>query len=332
MVLGSDKIAADKPFASRNQTAVGLMNTTPTTEDRIWAILAHLSALSFGMGILLPVVGWSDQRRKSNYASFQCLQALGYQSVGFTVWALSYLLIVILGSIVLLTTFQPDQPPGATLSPGLIVFLIIVFSGFAVYFLFPIIAAIACAFGRDYRYPVLGDRLARYLDFSSSPKQEEQVWLNEEHEFRWVAAMGHFSILIIIWGMLAPLTAWILQGKNSVLLKFQSIQTLIYQAFATIVYFAGSFLYLVGILLLVAGMGALGGTDFNSSMGIVGIVILGIFLLISAVLILSVPLLHILGQWAGYRVLKGEDYRYPVIGRLVQNWSSKHSTLEERSS
>ena len=127
------------------------MNTTPTTEDRIWAILAHLSALSFGMGILLPVVGWSDQRRKSNYASFQCLQALGYQSVGFTVWALSYLLIVILGSIVLLATFQPDQPPGATLSPGLIVFLIIVFSGFAVYFLFPIIAASACALGRDYR-------------------------------------------------------------------------------------------------------------------------------------------------------------------------------------
>jgi uncharacterized Tic20 family protein len=307
------------------------MNTTPTTEDRIWAILAHLSALSFGMGILLTVVGWSDQRRKSNYASFQCLQALGYQSVGFTVWALSYLLIVILGSIVLLATFQPDQPPGATLSPGLILFLLLVFSGFAVYFLFPILAAIACALGRDYRYPLLGDRLARYLDISPSPEQEGQGWLNEEHEFRWVAAMGHFSILIVIWGMLAPLTAWIIQGKNSAFLKFQSIQTLVYQAFATVIYLAGSFLYLVGVLLLVVSMGAIGGTDFNSTIGTIGIVALGILLLISAVLILSVPLLHILGQWAGYRVLKGDDYQYPVIGRLVQRWSSKNSSPEERA-
>ena len=307
------------------------MNTTPTTEDRIWAILAHLSALSFGMGILLPVVGWSDQRRKSNYASFQCLQALGYQSVGFTVWVLSYLVIVILGAVVLLATFRTDQTSSTVLTPGLVIFFILVFGGFAVYFALPIIAAIACALGREYRYPLLGDRLARYLGVPPSPEPEGQAGLNEDHEFRWVAAMGHFSILIVIWGMLAPLTAWIIQGKNSAFLQFQSIQTLIYQAFATVIYLAGSFLYLVGILLLVVNMGAIGGTDFNSTIGTIGVVALGIIVLISAVLILSVPLLHILGQWAGYRVLKGDDYQYPVIGRLVQRWISKNSSLEERA-
>ena len=308
------------------------MNTTPTTEDRIWSVLAHLSALSFGMGILLPVVGWSDQRRKSNYASFQCLQALGYQSVGFTVWALSYLVIIILSAIVLLATLEPGQTPNTPLSPGLIVFILIVFAGFAVYFILPIIAAIACALGRDFRYPVMGDRLARYLGFVPSQAQEGRDWLNEEHEFRWVAAMGHFSVLIIIWGMLAPLTAWILQGKNSRFLRFQSIQTIVYQVCTTVVYFVGSFLYLFGLLLLVANMGILGGRDFDTSMGTISMIVLGILVLISAVLILSVPLLHILGQWAGYRVLKGDDYRYPLIGRLVQKWSSKHSTLEERHS
>ena len=308
------------------------MNTTPTTEDRIWAVLAHLSALSFGMGILLPVVGWSDQRRKSNYAAFQCLQALGYQSVGFTVWALSYLVIIILGSIVLLATLPPEQTSPAALPPGFLIFFIVVFGGFAAYYVLPIIAGIACALGRDFRYPVIGERLAHYVDFPSAQKQDMETWLNEEHEFRWVAAMGHFSILIIIWGMLAPLTAWIIQGKNSGFLKFQSIQTLVYQAFATIIYFAGSFFYLLGILMLVASMGAIGGMDFNSSMGAISIVLLGVLLLISAVLILSVPLLHILGQWAGYRVLKGDDYHYPLIGRLVEKWSSKNSTREERPS
>ena len=308
------------------------MNTTPTTEDRVWAILAHFSALSFGMGILLPVVGWSDQRRKSNFASFQCLQALGYQSVVFTVWALSYLVIIILGSIMLLATLGPDQTPSPALTPGLVIYFILVFGGFAVYYILPVVAAIACALGRDFRYPVIGDRLGRYVDYFPAQKQNEQSWLNEEHEFRWVAAMGHFSILVILWGMLAPLTAWILQGKNSAFLKFQSIQTLVYQAVATLIFFAGLFFYLFGILFLVASMGVIGGTDSNFLMGTIGFIVLGIVLLISAVLILSVPLLHILGQWAGYRVLKGEDYHYPVVGRLVERWSSKNSSIEEISS
>jgi uncharacterized Tic20 family protein len=284
------------------------------------------------MGILLPVVGWSDQRRKSTYASFQCLQALGYQSVGFTAWALSYLVIVILGAIVLLVALQPDRASSDVFSPGLIVFFLIIFGGFAVYYVLPIIAAIACALGRDFRYPLMGDRLARYLDFVPARGQDLETWLNEEHEFQWVAAMGHFSILIIIWGMLAPLTAWIVQGKNSPFLRFQSIQTIVYQGFTTVIYFAGSFLYLFGILLLFASMGGVGGTDFNASMGTLSIIVLGILLLISALLILSVPLLHILGQWAGYRVLTGDDYRYPLIGRLVEKWSSKNPTPEERSS
>lgn len=310
------------------------MHTTPSTEDRIWAVLAHLSALSFGMGILLPVVGWSDQRRKSNYASFQCLQALGYQSVGFTVWVLSYLLITVLGSIILLVILAPEagisQNTNEVLNPAVIIFLIVVFGGFAIYLVLPVIAAIACGLGRDFRYPILGDRLARYLEFGPTRNAEEGAWLDEDREFRWVAAMGHFSILIVIWGMLAPLTAWILQGKNSYFLKFQSIQTLVYQAVATILYFVGLSLYVFGLLLLVTSMGALGGSDLNPSIGTLGILLLVIFLVISIVLILSVPLLHILGQWAGYRVLKGENYRYPLIGRLVEQQISKQPILKEK--
>jgi len=40
--------------------------------------------------------------------------------------------------------------------------------------------------------------------------------------------------------------------------------------------------------------------------------------------------LHILGQWAGYRVLKGNMYRYPSIGKLVEKQlSRKAQTFEE---
>ena len=305
------------------------MNTTPTTEDRIWSIFAHLSALSFGMGILLPVVGWSDQRRKSNYASFQSLQALGYQSVGFTVWVLSYLVIIILASVVFLAILAPGPTSDAIFPPGMIVFFLILFAGFAVYFIFPIIAAIACALGRDFRYPFLGNRLARYLSYDSSSKQEQDRWLDEDREFRWVAAMGHFSILIMLWGMLAPLTAWILQGKNSLFLKFQAVQTIVYHIVTMVFYFVGGFSYLFGFIILFTVMGSIGISDQGSSTAIVSTVVLVVVFLIAAILILLVPLLHILGQWAGYRVLKGDDYRYPLIGKPIESWMRRQNLLAD---
>jgi hypothetical protein len=49
-----------------------------------------------------------------------------------------------------------------------------------------------------------------------------------------------------------------------------------------------------------------------------GILVFGVTLLISFLVLLVIPLLHILGQWAGYRVLKGDDYCYPLIGNLVE--------------
>ncbi|HJQ14905.1 MAG TPA: DUF4870 domain-containing protein [Anaerolineales bacterium] len=308
------------------------MNAAPTTEDRIWAVLSHLSALSFGMGILLPVIGWSDQRRKSNYASFQCLQALGYQSVGFTIWVLSYMVMILLVSVILLVMLRQEgnsEASTAALSPGMVTLLIVIFGGFVLYFVLPILAAIACALGMDFHYPVLGARLSRYLRYELSQKPDEQAWLEEDHEFRWVAAMGHFSILIALWGMLAPLMAWILQGRNSSFLRFQSIQTLVFQALTTVLYVVGVVLYVFGIFVLFVTVGAMGGLDFNSPIGMVSAVLLIVVLLFAAALILFVPLLHILGQWAGYRVLKGENYQYPIIGKLVEKQMSKYSLIEE---
>ena len=300
------------------------MTITPSTEDRIWAAFSHLSSLALGMGILLPIISWSDRRHKSNYATFQSLQALGYQSLGYTVWLLSYLIAIIVALMVLVVlSFQAGQA-GQTFSPffrsGTILIFIFMFGLFALYFLLPIVAAIACAVGKDFRYPLLGNRLARYLGYDLAQESEEQTWLNEDHEFRWVAAMGHFSILIMLWGMLAPLTTWLLYGTRSLFLKFQSIQAIVYQAGTTFLYFVGIFVYLFGFLFLFVVMGAGGRPNFNSSEGMVGILVFGLTLLISMVLILIVPLLHILGQWAGYRILKGDNYRYPLIGNLVEKW------------
>jgi uncharacterized Tic20 family protein len=304
------------------------MNTSPTTENRIWTVLSHLAALTFGVGILLPILGWSDQRRKSNYASFQTLQALGYQSLGYTVWLLTYLVIIILASIIVLVMAGAEdgsRDPNAALAPWTIIFSVVMLGFLALYLLLPVIAAVACALGKDFRYPIMGDRLARYLGYKTIQNPEEQAWLIEDHELRWVAAAGHFSVLIMIWGMLAPLTAWILYGKRSLFLKFQSIQTLVYQAGVTILYFVAAFLYSAGLFGLIVFLGGLGQPQDSSSLGIVGIVIFGALLALGGLILLLIPLLHILGQWAGYRILKGDHYRYPLVGRWVEKWISKTS-------
>ena len=306
------------------------MNTTPTTEDRIWAVISHLSSLAFGMGIVLPIIGWSDQRRKSNYASFQSLQALGYQSLGFTVWILSYLVVIILTSIILLAVlgYAPEigQDVNGLLVPWMIILFIVVFGFLALYFVLPIVAAIACAFGRDFRYPIMGNRLARYLEYD--PAKGE--WLNEDYEDRWVAATGHFSILILLWGILAPLTAWILQGKRSPFLKFQSMQTVAYQAVVNVLYFGAVFIYMLGFFAFVAVTGLVGvAQEGGLPLGMLSLVAFIGFSLLAFAIFLLIPLFHILGQWAGYRVLKGDYYRYPLVGRLVGKWFSNKSTLEE---
>src|SRR5918994_1070377 len=126
------------------------MKPVPTNEDRIWAVIAHLSAIAFGMGILLPVIGWSEQRRKSNFASFQCLQALGYQSLGYTVWFLIYLLVAVVLVLIMFIALSMAAEENVQLDQfmlGWMSFLIVfIFGMLAAYLLLPVIAAVSCGF------------------------------------------------------------------------------------------------------------------------------------------------------------------------------------------
>ena len=299
------------------------MNTTPTTEDRVWAVLSHLSALAFGMGILLPVIGWSEQRRKSKYASFQCLQALGYQSLGYTVWLLSILLIAVLLSFIVIFAAgitAENETTSAGISAVFGIVLGFIMAGFlGIYLLLPLIAAIACGMGKDFRYPFMGNRLAKYLGYPQADNDSE--WFVEDHEERWVAAMGHFSVIVFLWGILVPLTAWVVQGKQSLFLKFQSVQTVAYQGFVTLLYMGAGVIYMFGFMIFLGLTGFEGNSNGSvTSTSMLGLVFLIVTMIIAMLIILIMPLLHILGQWAGYRVLKGDDYHYPFVGRLAERW------------
>jgi uncharacterized Tic20 family protein len=310
------------------------MNNKPSTEERIWAVLAHLSSMALGIGLPLTILGWSQNRRKSNYASFQCLQALGYQTLGYTIWILVALVIVVVQTLDTLTKLVVAAESGADFESltGMVMggHFFVTFGLIGVYFAPPVIASIACAFGKDFRYPIMAIRLARYLGYDTAHKSEESTWLIEDHEDRWVAATGHFAVIILFWGVLVPIFAWAMQGKRSLFLKFQSVQTIVYQAVTMLLYFVAGFLNVFGLVVFFVTIGFQGDVSFDSTSGLIGATVFLISLLIALLIILVVPLLHILGQWAGYRVLNGDMYRYPIIGKLVERRMTKETkSIEE---
>ena len=56
-----------------------------------------------------------------------------------------------------------------------------------------------------------------------------------------------------------------------------------------------------------------------------------ISMLVMFLIFLVMPLLHILGQWAGYRVLKGDNYHYPLVGKWAERWTAGKTPGSETS-
>lgn len=290
------------------------MKNQPTSNEKFWAVLSHLSVLAGGIGLIIPAFGWAESRKKpgSGYAVFQSLQALGYQSLGYTLWTLAYLLVL----IVMLFIAPPPMAAAnsAALGNWLTPHILVMLGLFGIYLLFPIIGAVMCILGRDFRYPMLGNRLARFIGYD--PSLSDAV-LNELHEERFAAAMGHFCIVFPLTGLLVPLALWATQGARSRYMNFQALQTIVFQAVAALVALILGLLALVilGIALLpLLSAPNLSQPPIESLFGAF------VFLICLAVIVLLVPLFQILGQWAGLRILQGHDYRYPLIGRWVENW------------
>lgn len=294
----------------------------PSTQDRILAVIAHLAALAFGSGVFVPAALWSESRKKSAYLRFQTLQAFGYQSLGYTFWLFGVLLLVILFYVGLLAIalLVPNAAQNETvLAIFSISIVVLMFGSMGLYLLIPLIGAVLCGLGKDFRCPLLGSRLAHSLGYQPEAGADSPE-LDSAFEERFAAAMGHFAVILPIWGLLAPAWLWISHKSHSPWLKFQSTQTTIYQAFVNVLYFGLTFASIFigfGSMVLFALTADLG--EWNPVAGMmVMICLLGCTGLV-------IPLFHILGQWAGLQTLRGRDFKYPLLGGWVNKPESKVS-------
>lgn len=142
---------------------------SPTTSNERWlAALAHAGILIPTFGLAAPLVVWLAQRQKSAFLTFQALQALAFQLLlavaGVIGGFLSGFLILgfTLAAMALGIAIESETPfifmtGGTWLVLGLLLCVL------GLFVLLGLIAALACASGANFRYPLLGEWLARYL-------------------------------------------------------------------------------------------------------------------------------------------------------------------------
>ncbi len=160
-----------------------LASSPSAQNDKIMAALAHVSAILPFMGVIAPIVIWVTQKDKSEFVAFQALQAIAYQLIMIFAWFVGmgcYMLSFF--SIFLTIPFaggggEVDPTVAPFFLTGFFIPFIIfgaIFIGGAIFIIYGIVAAISTFQGKDFRYIIIGSRLANYL-YKTDPVAHDQV-------------------------------------------------------------------------------------------------------------------------------------------------------------
>lgn len=140
--------------------------TQPNQDERIMSALAHGSIILFGMGIIAAVVIWVTQKDRSRYVSFQALQALVYQIVGFALYFAGFccwLAIYFISFIPLMAAAEQGASDPPLFFLGAMALMVVPFALMGLWILGGLWGAVRTLQGRDFRYLALGHQLERWL-------------------------------------------------------------------------------------------------------------------------------------------------------------------------
>ncbi len=139
--------------------------------------------------------------------------------------------------------------------------------------------------------------------------------IDERKADRLAAALSHAGVMPLMIGGIIPLVFWISQKDRSELIRFQSLQAMIYHATGLIAYFVLFGCYMLGIFFMpmLAVLIAPGeGGGYFALLPFIGLGTIFFAIFIGMILFM------LLGYIASWRVLQGHDFRYPLIGNLTE--------------
>jgi uncharacterized Tic20 family protein len=310
------------------------MNTAASSDEKILAALAHGSVFLMFLGPIVPVILWASQRKKSKYVSFHALQAMGYQAfyfwLGIVVWILVMLLVICLipaFGIFIESSWDPAVAPFLFQIP---IFLMI-FGFIGLFFLLGIAGAVACLLGHDFRYPILGRWLEKYLSYDANSESQ----IVETQEDSWVAGICHATAILQLWGVVTPLIVWFSQKERSTRLRFQSMQAFLYQLIALAAYILGMVIYMVffmGMFItMIVGRPMAGGNEMQGLPAFMMSAFLIVMIVFVLVVTIAMPIYYLLAGVAGYRVIRGHQFRYPILGKIIEKRIERSQHLEPGS-
>jgi len=146
-------------------------NSIPSQNDKIMAALGHISVLLPLIGLIVPIIIWATQKDKSKYVSFQALQAIAYQLVMIIAYFIAIGCYMLSFFSTFLTISFTNKTSGPSASPlamvGFIIpFLIFgaIFIGGGIFILYGIVGAVFTIQGKGFRYFIIGNRIAGFLE------------------------------------------------------------------------------------------------------------------------------------------------------------------------
>jgi len=297
----------------------------PTSDERVLAALAHASILFSFFGPIGSILVWVSQRTKSKYVRFHALQAMGYQVFSF--WAFLIGIFVLIFAAIPLTILVEASFPKYS-NPSVFPFILqpIIFLGIlglmGIFFLYGFAGAVLCMMDRDFSYLIIGNWLKKKL-FGEQITDDQFV----EREDNWVSGICHATAIMRLLGLITPAIVWFTQKERSAKIRFQSLQAIFYQGTAIVVgivtYVVMMVFYFMLIGAVIAG-GVFGGhgpkgTEMSPVVGIIFLVFMVLFMIFWLISMLVVPIYYILSVVAGISTMRGHDFKYPILGRIVSN-------------
>jgi uncharacterized Tic20 family protein len=198
-------------------------------------------------------------------------------------------------------------------------------------FITGIAGAVYCLVGRDFRYPILGKWLERYLSYDPDPETQ----IVESQEDNWVSGVCHATAVLQLWGVVTPLIVWFSQKERSARLRFQSMQAFVYQLIAFAAYMLGMVVYMVFFFgmfsSLVLGSSLGGGRDLEGVPALMMLLFFAVMMLFWLFFMIAMPIYYLVAGWAGIRAIRGHHFRYPILGKIIERRMGASQPLEVTS-
>lgn len=136
-----------------------------SAETRLLAALAHGSVVAQGIGILVGIIVYINQREKSRYVAYQGLQAAVYQLINLIItvvlwlaWGVLYGLSMI--PLIMQAETNPDAAPPAIFWVSMIL-MVIPLVYMVLVGLYGLWGAVRTWQGKDFKYLLLGNWLEK---------------------------------------------------------------------------------------------------------------------------------------------------------------------------